>query len=147
MSEFIKITGLEELNRRLNAIPGEIATKVLRKGVAAGANLVKIAAAAEAPFITGTLRRAAIVKFLRAESNATQVEYIVTFRKGKRERKKGRDAYYASWVEFGHAGRGGKRVPPHRFLKPAFDLNYHQALAIELSTMRNELAKLPAFQA
>jgi HK97 gp10 family phage protein len=146
MSEFIQLSGLDEIKRRFAAQPALIATKVLRKGVLAGANLVKKAAIAETPFVTGTLRRAAIVKFVSENSNATQVEYIVTFRKGKRQRSKGRDSYYASWVEFGHKSRNGGLVPPHRFLKPAFDLNYHQALAIELSTMRDSLAQLPDFQ-
>ncbi|MGH7785087.1 MAG: hypothetical protein ACREO5_14765, partial [Candidatus Binatia bacterium] len=90
----------------------------------------------------GTLRRAAITKFVATASNATQVEYIVTFRKGPRQQKGGRDAFYASWVEFGH---GGKTAPPHRFLKPAFDRSYYQALAVELSTMRDALLKLLQF--
>lgn len=155
MAENVQILGLDALKRHLAAIPEQIVTKVLRKGVAAGAVLIKQAAIQRAPISSrsvrrgsgiltppGTLRRSAIVKFLRAESNATQVEYIVTFRKGKRQQKKGRDAYYASWVEFGH---GGKRAPPHRYLKPAFDANYHQALAVMLSKMRDELVKLPGF--
>lgn len=153
MNEFIKLQGLEDLKRRFREIPHEIATKVLRKGVMAGATLVKKAAIAQigsgepAPQSrSGTLKRAAIVKFIKERSNETQVEYIVTFRKGKRQRSKGRDAYYAKWVEFGHRGRGGSIVPPHRFLKPAFDISYHQALAAELSTMRNELLKIPGFQ-
>ena len=153
MDEFIKLTGLEDLKRRFREIPHEIATKVLRKGVLSGANIVKKAAIQQigsgepAPQSrSGTLKRAAIVKFIRENSNDTQVEYIVTFRKGKRQQAKGRDAFYASWVEFGHRGRGGLLVPPHRFLKPAFDQSYHQALALELSTMRNELLKIPGFQ-
>ncbi len=152
MAETIQIQGLEELKRRLAAIPAEIATKVLRKGVLAGATLVKkaeIALIAGGSIVkpkTGTLGRSAIVKFISANSNATQIEYIVAFRKGKAQRSKGRDAYYASWVEFGHKSRNGGRVPPHRTLKPAFDLNYHQALALELSTMRDALLKIPGFQ-
>lgn len=155
MSEFVQISGLEEIKRQLAAVPQEIATKVLRKGVLAGARITKNEASGAAPQATrpirrklgvvtqpGTLRRAAIVKYLAANSNTTQVEYIVTFRKGRRQQHSGRDAFYASWVEFGH---GGKVAPPHRFLKPAFDRTYHQALAVELSTMRDELLKLPGF--
>jgi HK97 gp10 family phage protein len=147
LNEFIQLQGLEAMKRAFAAQPEEIATKVLRKGVFAGASEVKMAAAAYAPFKTGRLRRAAIVKFVRADSNATQVKYIVTFRQGKREQKSDRDAYYARFVEFGHRSRSGSIVPPHRFLKPAFDINYHQALALELLTMRDALAKLPGFSA
>lgn len=146
MAETIKVLGLPELRQYLASIPPLLATKVLKKGVAAGARVVKVAAqkqiGTDPKTRTGTLKRAAIVKFIRAESNATQVEYIMTFRKGKREQKKGRDAFYASFVEFGH---GGKRAPPHRFLRPAFDANYHQALAVMLSKMRDELLKIPGF--
>ena len=171
MAETIQVQGIEEMKRALAAIPEEIATKVLRKSVLAAATWVKKAAIAAAPIAAvgevdalslalgefrrrvirrkggavtnpGTLRRAAIIKFLSAESNATQVEYIVTFRKGKQQQKNNRDAFYAGWVEFGH---GGKRAPPHRFLGPAFDANYHQALAMELSTMEQELLKIQGF--
>lgn len=146
MSEFIQLVGLDDIKLRFAAQPEEISTKVLRRGVYAGAALVKSAAVDLTPVRSGTLKRAAIVKFVRIESSATQVKYIVTFRRGKRQQKSGRDAYYAGWVEFGHRSRSGSLVPPHRFLKPAFDLNYHQAIALEITTMRNALAKLPDFQ-
>jgi hypothetical protein len=148
MAETIQIQGIEEMKRQLAALPAEIAKKVLRKGVLAGATLIKkaeIAAIQRGNVVqsrTGTMERAAIVKFMSAQSNDTQVEYIVTFRKGKSQQKKGRDAFYASWVEFGH---GGKRAPPHRTLGPTANANFQQALAAEISTMEFALFKIEGF--
>lgn len=122
--EYVRITGIEELKQRLKRLPAEMQKRVIRRGLGAGAQVMKKAAArftpgGGAPYRpstkpaqqTGTLARAPIAHFVKRASNETQAKYIVTYRKGKRfqERvtKRGRriassDAYYASWVEFGH---------------------------------------------
>lgn len=147
MSETVKVAGLAELRANLQALPAEIQQKVLRRGVAAGAAVIRAAAKNLAPVKSGTLRRASIIKFIRKESNATQVKYIVTFRRGKSQQKSNRDAFYASFVEFGHRSRNGGFVPPHRFLKPAFDQNYGKAIDVMKARMTDELLKLPEFKA
>jgi HK97 gp10 family phage protein len=172
MATLVHVKGLEELKAKFAQLPKDMNAKVLRSGVAAGARVVKTAAIANAPIgdsrrghVAGTLKRAAIIKFLPAASNDTQVEYIVTFRMGKRQQRFHRDAYYASWVEFGHkivprsakalnlkgllrnkrtlasrreaARRAGNRVPPHRFLGPAWEATKDAALqAITEATSR-----------
>lgn len=110
-----RVTGLAGLKAKFDALPDKVARKVLRGGVVAGARIVRAAAAARAPVAAhaiprgrgrktapGTLRRAAIIKFIPEQSNATQVVYFVTFRQGKRQQKSNRDAFYAKWVERGH---------------------------------------------
>lgn len=169
MATLVHVKGLEELKAKFAQLPKDLNAKVLRSGVAAGARVVKAAAIANAPIgdsrrghVAGTLKRAAIIKFLAAGSNDTQVEYIVTFRMGKRQQRFHRDAYYASWVEFGHKTvprsakavnlRGllrnqrtlrsrrraaSERVPPHRFLGPAWEATKDAALnAITEATSR-----------
>lgn len=115
MAEFPPVHGLPELKAKFQALPAEIATKVLRKGVGAAAVLLRNAAQTGAPISAaarrrgsglktepGTLRRAALAKYLSDESNGAQIVYIVTFRKGKGLQKSGKDAFYAGWVNFGH---------------------------------------------
>lgn len=159
------VQGLPELQRRLKQIPINVASKVLKKGVASGAGVVRKAAKSAAPASKlprrrggrvsqpGTLKRSAIIKFVRENSSATQTVYIVTFRRGKKEQQKQRDAFYASWVEFGHKivprkGRGGRaslrrrragatgQVRPHKFLTPAF----YNSAGGALEAMKNKIA-------
>lgn len=57
---------------------------------------------------------------------------------------KGDDAYYASWVEFGHgADKDGARGPaaPHPFLRPAYDTTKDQAYAIIRARLADEITK------
>lgn len=180
MAELVFVHGLPELKAKLEALPATIATRVLRSAVLAGANVIKEEAIRKAPTgparrgisPPGTLKAAAVVKFASQESNATQVEYLVTFRKGKAQRKHGRDAYYASWVEFGHlmvprsaraetlagvlrnrrtlrsrrakAQTSGKRVEPHPFLGPAFEDAKQRALDAIVAQLAAGIAKAAA---
>lgn len=171
MSEIIKVTGLTELNTALRKLAEDVQKKYLRGGVAAGARVVKSAAVRNVPVKSGTLRRAIYSKWMREASGNERQTFLVSVRRGKRYQaktvtsKKGRsrttknnDAYYWTWVEFGHVATGptkikggtarrekarkalkssGKFVPPRPFLRPAFEAN---KLAI-IEAVRVELAK------
>lgn len=52
---------------------------------------------------------------------------------------KGDDAYYASWVEFGHGGP--KPAAPHPFMRPAYDTTKDQAYAIIRARLEQEITK------
>ncbi len=158
MAETVTITGLAELNNRLKELPVKLQKTIIRKslGASGAAGVIKKAAIANAPVRTGRLKAAAIVKFLRDKSNDTQSAYIVTFRRGKRAQRVGkkalnRDAFYASWVEFGHrivprrrrGGKGRRRgaaatgsVPGRHFLARAFATAGRQALDVFESKLR-----------
>lgn len=110
-----EIHGLPELRAKLKQLPVEIGRAVLRKGVGAGAGVVKLGVRAHMATAvhrrTGTLARAVIANYRKRDSNDTQQVYVVLIRSGKRfqqrQSKKGRvvassDAYYARWVEAGH---------------------------------------------
>lgn len=171
----VQIKGLDELKRRLDMLPKDVASKALRKSVAAGASVIRLAAKNAAPVSAGpvrrgggkqttpgTLKRAALMKYVKAESNDTQVSYIVGFRQGKRNQKSNRDAFYASWVEFGHKvvprrGKGAKRgtlarnrrnaqqeVPAHPYFAPAWEANKQKALDVIQTRLTAELQKLGA---
>jgi len=116
MPELSYVKGLDELKALFARLPVDVRTKVIRRGVSRAASEVKKAAAAAAPQASrpiprgksrpatqpGTLKRAAIIKLLRELSGEDQIAYGVTFRQGRKAQAKGRDAFYASWVERGH---------------------------------------------
>jgi HK97 gp10 family phage protein len=172
----VQVKGLRELQQRLATLPIEIGRKALRKSVAAGASVIRAAAKARAPISKGpvrrgngrpltppgTLKRAALIKYVKAESTDTQASYIVAFRKGKRAQKTNKDAFYASWVEFGHKivprrGKSARRgtlarnrrgaaasVPPHPYFRPAWESTKSQALIAIETKLAAELKKLGA---
>lgn len=172
MSEIVTVKGLAELKQRFSEISRASGTKLLRSSVAAGARIVRDAAKANAPVSAvpirrgrgrvtppGVLKEAALVKFIREDSNDSQVVYFVTFRQGKQAQKRDRDAFYARFVEFGHkkVPRRGKgrahslrdrreaasgQVLPHRFLGPAFNATKGQALDAIIATMRSQFDKV-----
>lgn len=171
MSEVIKVTGLQELNRNLARLADDVQRKYLRGAVAAGARLIRDAAIKNVPIRSGTLRRALYSKWIQEASGNNRQTFLVSVRRGKqfqaktRTSKKGRitktkssDAYYWTWIEFGHVATGptriaggalrrersrqklksaGRFVPPRPFLRPAFESN--KTAAIE--AVRVELAK------
>lgn len=170
MSETVKVTGLQELNRKLARLADDVQRKYLRGAVGAGARIFRDAAKRNAPVGTGKLQRSIISKWIPEASSLHRQLFLVTVKRGKHFRgkvktdKKGReritksyDAYYWTWIEFGHTTRlsGQKRtraqirksldvykatgrfVPPRPFLRPAFESN--KSAAIE--AVRVELAK------
>lgn len=176
----IEVKGLPELKAKFSKVEAVVAKRILRRMAGAGAQVVKKAVQGTSLIHddTGTLRRSVIVKFVRELSNDVQTEYIVTVRKGKKFqagqkagkgfRKANSDAFYASWVEFGHkivprASRAifarnqkglnkvtlnsrraaaGASVPPHRFLGPTFEATKDAALAAMVAAAKDEFDKL-----
>jgi len=116
----VHIAGLAELTARLKRLPVQLQKTIVRKAIGAGAQVIKKAAIARTPIgkgpvkrgggrVTqpGVLRSAALVKFIRERSNDQQAVYIITYRRGKKAQRIGKnatnkDAFYASFVEFGH---------------------------------------------
>lgn len=130
----LKIDGLSDLGKRLQTLSADMQGKVARAATAAGAVVIKNAAIQKAPEDTGNLKKNIIAKRLpKSETNLTS-EHIVTVRKGKKTAKQKaagiRDAYYASFVEFGTA-----KMAAQPFLRPAFDQNKERAV----DAMKNRL--------
>lgn len=46
------------------------------------------------------------------------------------------EAFYAKWVEFGHAARGGGEVPAHPFMVPAAEANEENVEALVTAALR-----------
>lgn len=116
--ELEHISGLKELQEALYQLPVNIAKNVLRGSVNSGAALIRTQAKLNAPEYSGkvadghpppgTLKRSIYTKHIPERSSAFKQVYFVGVRKGKKYQRQGKggklsqDAFYASWVEFGH---------------------------------------------
>lgn len=156
MSVVVEIRGFPETLKRLEAASVKMRRVISRRVVVAGARVIAAQARKNAPRRTGVLRRAIFGHFSPKRSRRDRIAVaLVRARSGNREGKRrvargksNRDAYYAGWVEFGHAivprkGRSGssigarrrdartskRRVPPHPFLAPAYQSEGVKALA------------------
>lgn len=148
----VKVEGLSELLKALEALPVELHKGPLRSAVAAGAKVVQDEAKRLAPrsersylrtingrkqrIAPGTLQRAIYRTRSRDLSvqigAAVQEAYIVGVRYGKKYQRRGLDAWYWRFVEF-----GTRNMTPHPFLRPAF----HQTKDRQIEAMRVRLAK------
>lgn len=123
----VQVTGLKELERSLFAMSSKVRTKAIRSALAGGSQIVKKEAIAKVPVKTGTLKKAIYVKRM-SKPNPFREAYIVGVRHGKKLRKAGMDAFYWSFIEFGHKDRAGKAVSPQPFIVPAFENKKMSAL-------------------
>jgi HK97 gp10 family phage protein len=167
----LHVTGLAELSAALRQLPITIAQKVLRGTVNAGAKPIldavrsnAVGAEANSPHVqSGTLLRAIYMKQIPELSSEIQQVFYVGVRRGRGQQAKGQDAYYWSWVEFGHhivprtSKNGGstitarreaatafgppKYVVPHPFMRPGFEQAKDGALAAMLEYMGTRITK------
>ena len=161
MAELKNIAGLKELQDALQKLPENIAKNVLRGAVNAGAAIIRDEAKLKAPILHDAIPE---------KSGPTQQTYFVTVRKGKKlqgQGKKGnksQDAYYASWVEFGHwinttgraigGGRGkdakraaavaaghNKYVAAHPYMRPAYEAKKFDAVEAIKAYLQKRIPK------
>lgn len=127
--EIARITGLDELNKRLREIPVKLRVKALRQALAAGARRVQADAkqgapvlsadaAKKAPYRTpGTVRDAIRIRTSKIAKRSGDVGVFVNvkpLKKGLRSAKNPRDPFYWRWAEFGPNKSGSTG-----FLRPA----------------------------
>lgn len=148
----IEFKGLEGLLANLKQFPQQVTARILKGAAATGASVIRKEAVLRAPMSTGpteaghpppgTLKRAIYQVRVTQECTTTREVFKVAVRRGRRLNKAGKnlndgkDAFYASWVEYGHfarvphkmtktakaAGRMlgvAKWIPAHPFMRPA----------------------------
>lgn len=127
----MEITGLKELQAALFALPAAVGERALRAAVASGAAVLREAVVNEAPTYggkiadghppAGTLKNAIYQTRLTEACTPTKEVFLVSARRGKKFQavargKKGAattvnlDAFYWTWVEFGHHVHPGKAL-------------------------------------
>jgi HK97 gp10 family phage protein len=132
MAELKSIEGLKELQAAMRQLPRNIGRNVLRGAVNAGASLIRNEVRDNAPIYegkpqaghapAGALRRAVYQKQIREASSWFKQVFYVSVRSGKSQQKKGLDAYYWRFVEF-----GTKKMAARPFLRPAFESKKYEA--------------------
>ena len=135
----VKITGLAEMAAMMRSLPDALQQRVFRGAMATGAAVIKNEAIELAPVYTGevaaghpppgTLKRAIYQTRLTSQCTATREVWLIGVKRGKKARTSGKnyseagpqqvnqDAYYASWVEFGHYTRAPKGIAATQFAR------------------------------
>lgn len=131
----MQVGGLSQLLDELRTLPRNVQTRILKGTVATGCSVFRKEAIARAPEWTGdvsdghpppgTLKKAIYQTRLVKECTPTKEVWVVSVRKGKAAQHFGRktskvgptqgtnlDAFYASWVEFGHYTRAPESAGP-----------------------------------
>lgn len=134
-----KIEGLAELKKALDALPKELHAGPLRAAVGAAAKVVQDAAKQSAPVDDGTLKRAIYRTRSKTGSSAVQEMAIVGVRFGRKYRRRGQDAWYWRFLEF-----GTKKAPARPFLRPGFESTKSQQLAVMQARLKAAIARAAA---
>lgn len=133
-----EVKGLAELNETLRNLPAAIQSRLLRGAVATAAAIFKDEAIRRAPVYTGevaaghpppgTLKKAIYQTRLPSLCTPTIETWKVSVRRGKAAQNhtsgpagakvtQNLDAFYASWVEFGHYTRAPKGIAATQFAR------------------------------
>lgn len=139
----VKFTGGEEIQRRLEMLPREIAGKPLREAAMAGAEVIRQEAVrnAQAHQRTGTLAGDIHAEIAKESLGERVVVHIGPGKKG----------WYGRLVEMGHALVRGSRkadkrvigqVPPHPWLRPALDTKKEEAKQAMAEEMERRLERI-----
>lgn len=176
MAELRCIKGLDEFARTLEQLPRNIGRNVLRGAVNAGATVLRQQAQDFAPVYEGDdprpdpgrLRRAIYQKQIPERSNELLQVFYVGVRRGRKNQVKvvrgkvtNLDAYYWTWLEFGHAyvpprpksvtlkahraaikaAPGAIWVEPRSFMRPAFAIAKDQAIQAMIDYLETRIPK------
>jgi HK97 gp10 family phage protein len=128
-SGWLELTGeLERLADEFVDGGGEGINKIIK----AGAEVVLEQAKKNCPVSPGggTLKKALKI-IMKKKGNWTKARIGV---------QKGSDAYYATFVEYGHGGP--HPAGPHPFLSPAFDLKKEEAYGVIRDALKSKINKL-----
>ncbi len=122
----ISLLGDKALQRKLDALPNKLAKKVMRQALREGARPVLASAKANAPVLTGRMKKSLKLRAMKARRG----NFGVVIMTGTREQL-GIDpkdkSYYPFAVEFGFKRHN---VPAHPFIRPALDDNREKSTRI-----------------
>lgn len=114
-----KISGLDELQSKLNRLPVEYSKKVLRNALRPAAEVFQKEIQLLAAKDTGWLSENVTVRV--TTNDLDQGSAHVSFSKKPNPKSHALAIYEALWKEFGFVHRGGKHIPAQPFIRPAFE--------------------------
>lgn len=135
----VVVGGLEELKKAFNELPKEFHRTALRPAVSAAAGVVQRAAKIGVPKDTGRLAKSIYRARDKTASNQVQEAAIVGVRFGRKYRKRGQDAWYFIFLEF-----GTKKMAAQPFLRPAFEATKSLQLKVIQEKLKIGLEKATA---
>lgn len=146
MAEVSEVKGLRELGEALRGLSADMAGKIARQALAAGAGVARKAIKARVPVDSGNLQAAIVMK--RVRGSALTEEYVVAVRKGKTRDaraarsgtgKLGKDAFYARFQEFGTV-----KAPAQPFIRPGFEESVPRATQAIAQRLKQRIDKARA---
>ncbi|MGL4480451.1 MAG: HK97-gp10 family putative phage morphogenesis protein [Aeromonas veronii] len=150
MAETVKLEGLDDLNRAIKELVGDLKRKVVRSALRDAAKPIQRAAVANAPVLKqdhpyrlpGTLKKSIVIKASkRFEGQGGEIGVYVAVRKrkglgGKLSARNPYDPFYWRFVEFGTV-----KIAPRRFMTRAFDANAQGAIEIFQARLKTRIDK------
>jgi HK97 gp10 family phage protein len=127
----IVVTGIKEIDRKLKTLEVKVQRKVLRQSMRKGMKLVLQDAVSRVPVLSGLLKRNIKLRAMKRKKN--RVGLLVQIKPDPGFYKhygQGQIAWYPASVEWGHG-----RVPPHPFMRPAYDLKGNQAKLVTMQEL------------
>ncbi|ODT38208.1 MAG: hypothetical protein ABS55_01330 [Lautropia sp. SCN 70-15] len=155
--EFVRLTGVEDLKRALQALPWQLRRKALRGALRSAAKVIQGEARARAPVLLqstpyrtrGLVRRSISVTSSKLARKRGDVGVFLTVRRGRSALNRGayltlsrrlvrpNDPFYFKFLEL-----GTKKMKPRPFLGPAFRAKATQAVQAFERGVRPEIANL-----
>jgi HK97 gp10 family phage protein len=136
----VDVQGLAELEIALGELPDKIAKGTLVKAITAAGELFRARASELAPYddYTPNVRnkmhlKEGILKKIKTTYRGVQgatVQCLIGLDKAK-----GESVFYGRFIEMGWLHIGGKHIPAHPFMRPAFEEKKTEALALVVSEL------------
>lgn len=144
----IKIKGAKQLAKDLGTFSKNVATKITRKALRAGAKIIQKAAKANAPKLTGLTKKS--IKVRAAKKKRGRVAILVQIGAGDYQGQ----TFYASFLEYGvkrktenpdsESEGGNYRIQPMGFIRRAYDEKADAAAQAIEQAFREEIKKARA---
>lgn len=141
----VNITGLKELDRRLQEMGTQDAKRCIRKALNAGGTVMQEAIQAITPVRPdlpsgSALPVGAMVNDILISNYTADNNLAVLVGPGHRT------AHAARWTEYGHemvtrGGKGAGQVPPHSFIRRGYESAREPAVEAIVTTLASEIEK------
>jgi HK97 gp10 family phage protein len=129
----IQVTGLEELQEKLNSLPVEFSRRALRTALPAPGIVFRDAIRASAPVLTGWLKGHVTVR--AKTNNFDEGSVTTTFSRKAKPGENTSAIYEALYAEFGTV-----KEPARPFIRPAFESSKQNALDAFIERLKENLS-------
>lgn len=134
----LDFSGLNDIAKDLEALSRAENNKVLRDATRAGAEVLKEEVIARAPVRTGKLKKNVVVLTQRSRRRGEISSGVHirgrNMRTGNSDNTMKANAFYWRFVEMGTVN-----MPPHPFVRPAFDVRQEQATEVAIRRMNQAI--------